>query len=84
MTNVIQITQLPAAIALNGTEALEAVQAGGSVQVSVQQIANYVQSQAPVAFSALPSAAGSAGLRRFINNCSTLTFNAAANGFRLK
>lgn len=47
MTNVIQIPQLPAAIALNGTEAFEAVQAGTSVQVSVAQIANYVIPLAP-------------------------------------
>jgi len=37
----IQIPNLPAAISLNGTEQLEAVQAGVSVRVTVQQIANY-------------------------------------------
>lgn len=80
MTNVIQITQLPVAIALNGTESFEAVQAGTSVQVSTQQIANYAQSQPPLPFAFLPAAAGSAGLRGFINNCSTTTFHAAADG----
>lgn len=35
-----QIPNLPAAIALNGTEQLEAVQAGTSVRVTSQQIAN--------------------------------------------
>lgn len=36
----IQIPNLPVAIALNGTEQLEAVQAGTSVRVTTQQIAN--------------------------------------------
>lgn len=80
MTNVIQIPQLPAVTSLNGSEALEAVQAGVSVQVSVQQIANYAQSQPPVAFAALPSPVGVGGLRRFINNCSTTAFHAVADG----
>lgn len=39
MANVIQITQLPTVASLNGTEALEAVQAGVSVQVTAAQIA---------------------------------------------
>lgn len=39
MVNVIQITQLPFAVALNGTEQLEAVQAGVSVQLTTAQIA---------------------------------------------
>lgn len=36
----IQIPNLPVAIALNGTEQLEAVQAGTSVRITTQQIAN--------------------------------------------
>lgn len=35
-----QIPNLPVAIALNGTEQLEAVQAGTSVRVTTQQVAN--------------------------------------------
>lgn len=80
MKDVVQITQLPTVAAVNGTEAFEAVQAGVSVQVSTQQIANYAQSQPPVAFSALPSAAGISGVRRFISDCNTTTFHAAAAG----
>lgn len=38
MTNVIQITQLPSVSSLNGFEALEAVQAGTSVQITIAQI----------------------------------------------
>ncbi len=80
MTNVTTFVQLPAATALNGTEVAALVQAGTSVQATVQQIANYAQSQPSIAFSALPAAAGNPGLRRFINNCSTTTFNANADG----
>lgn len=40
MSNV-QIPNLPVAIALNGTEALEAVQSGTSVQTTVDKIAQY-------------------------------------------
>lgn len=40
--SVIQIPNLPAAIALNGTEQLEAVQAGTSVRVTTAQIAALV------------------------------------------
>lgn len=39
MANVVQITQLPTVPSLNGTEALEAVQAGVSVQITAAQIA---------------------------------------------
>lgn len=80
MTDVIQIPQLPPVNALNGTEQLEAVQAGTSVQITTQQIANYAQAQPAGLFATLPSAAGVAGLRRFISNCSTTTFHAAADG----
>lgn len=38
---VVQIPNLTAAIALNGTEQIEAVQAGVSVRLNVQQIAQY-------------------------------------------
>ena len=38
MTNVIQITQLPAVSAASPSAALEAVQAGVSVQIALQQI----------------------------------------------
>ena len=44
MTASIQIPNLPAGIALNGTELLEAVQAGSSVYVSTSQIASYASS----------------------------------------
>ena len=43
MAAVIQIPNLPAVIALNGTELFEAVQAGTSVKVSALQIATYIQ-----------------------------------------
>jgi hypothetical protein len=46
MANV-QIPNLTAAIALNGTEELEAVQASSSVRVTTAQIATYTQSQYP-------------------------------------
>ncbi len=80
MRDVVQIPQLPTVNSLNGTEQYEAVQAGTSVQVTTQQIADYSQSPPPTAFGALPAAAGRPGLRRFINNCSTTTFHAAADG----
>lgn len=80
MQDVIQIPQLPTVAALNGTEQMEAVQAGTSVQITTQQIANYSQAQPAVPFSSLPAAAGNTGLRRFINNCSTTTFHAVADG----
>ena len=38
MPSYVQIPNLPAAIALNGTEAFEAVQAGVSVQVTSSQL----------------------------------------------
>lgn len=43
MVAVVQITGLPAATSLNGNEQLEAVQAGVSVQITVDQIATFVQ-----------------------------------------
>ena len=46
MANV-QIPNLTAAISLNGTEELEAVQAGSSVRVTTNQIAVYTQGQYP-------------------------------------
>ena len=46
MSNL-QIPNLPAAIALNGTEQLEAVQAGMSVKVTVAQLGDYVATQYP-------------------------------------
>lgn len=46
MANV-QIPNLTAAISLNGTEELEAVQAGSSVRVTTNQIAAYTQGQYP-------------------------------------
>lgn len=39
--SVIQIPNLPAAIALSGSEQLEAVQAGSSVRITVSQIKDY-------------------------------------------
>ena len=42
-----QIPNLPVAIALNGTEQLEAVQAGTSKQITTQQIGQYVATQYP-------------------------------------
>jgi hypothetical protein len=50
MSNV-QIPNLPAAIALNGTEQMEAVQAGVSVRVTVDQILESVGSGAIAALS---------------------------------
>ena len=46
MSNV-QIPNLPASVALNGNEQLEAVQAGTSVRVTTDQIATYTQAQYP-------------------------------------
>lgn len=43
MTNSIQIPQLPTVASLNGTEQLEAVQAGVSVQITVGQIDSFIQ-----------------------------------------
>jgi hypothetical protein len=39
--SVIQIPNLPAAIALSGSEQLEAVQAGSSVRITVSQVKDY-------------------------------------------
>lgn len=56
MSNV-QIPNLPVAIALNGTEALEAVQSGTSVQTTVAGIAQYSYSYYPGFYiSQLPAA----------------------------
>ena len=46
MSNI-QIPNLPAGTSLNGTEQLEAVQAGTSVRVTTNQIANYVNTTYP-------------------------------------
>lgn len=46
MSNI-QIPNLPAAIALNGTEQLESVQAGTSVKLTVAQIGTYINAQYP-------------------------------------
>ena len=57
MSNV-QIPNLPVAIALNGTEALEAVQSGTSVQTTVSNIAQYSYAYYPGFYiSQLPAAA---------------------------
>lgn len=45
--SVVQIPNLPAATSLNGSEELEAVQAGVSARLSVAQIATYTQSLYP-------------------------------------
>jgi hypothetical protein len=45
MSSVVQIPNLPAAIALNGSEEYEAVQAGVSTRVTTAQIGTYVQSK---------------------------------------
>lgn len=56
MSNV-QIPNLPVAIALNGTEALEAVQSGTSVQTTVAGIAQYSYAYYPGFYiSQLPAA----------------------------
>lgn len=47
MANVIQIPQLPAATALNGSEQLEAVQAGVSVRITTDQIVALVPAPIP-------------------------------------
>lgn len=39
--SVIQIPNLPAAIALSGSEQLEAVQAGSSVRITISQVRDY-------------------------------------------
>ena len=46
MSNI-QIPNLPAAVALNGTEQLEGVQAGVSVKLTVAQIGAYINAQYP-------------------------------------
>lgn len=56
MSNV-QIPNLPVAIALNGTEALEAVQSGTSVQTTVAKIVQYSYAYYPGFYiSQLPAA----------------------------
>lgn len=50
----LQIPNLPAAIALNGTEQYEAVQAGVSVRVNTAQIADYIAAQYPPVGVLLP------------------------------
>ena len=45
--SVVQIPNLGAAIALNGTEQLEGVQAGTSVRLTVAQIGTYINTQYP-------------------------------------
>jgi hypothetical protein len=40
----IQIPNLPVAVSLNGTELFESVQAGQSVRVTAQQLADFVES----------------------------------------
>lgn len=47
MTAVIQIPNLPVAIALNGSEQYEGVQAGASVRVSTAQIAAFINANYP-------------------------------------
>ena len=46
MSNI-QIPNLPAGIALSGSEQLEAVQSGTSVKITTSQIATYAQSVYP-------------------------------------
>jgi len=45
-SSAVQIPNLTPATSLNGTEQLEAVQAGSTVRLTVQQIANYAASAA--------------------------------------
>lgn len=80
MPAVVQIPQLPAATALNGTEQFEAVQAGVSVRVTTQQIANYAQSQVPLLVANLPTAIGFAGLRLFVSDATATTFDSIVAG----
>lgn len=51
--NVIQIPQLPSATSVNGTEALEAVQNGVSVQISTALIAAFAQGQQPTTIATI-------------------------------
>lgn len=51
MSNI-QIPNLPPAIALNGSEQLEGVQAGVSVRLTVTQLGTYIASQYPTPFVA--------------------------------
>jgi hypothetical protein len=50
MSNI-QIPNLPAAIALNGSEQLEGVQAGASIRLTVTQLAVYIAAQYPTPFA---------------------------------
>jgi hypothetical protein len=62
MAALMQIPNLPVAIALNGTEQFEAVQAGVSVRVSAALLAAYAQG------TAIPELTFSAPLVRTLNN----------------
>lgn len=53
MTNFVQIPNLPAGIALNGTEQFEAVQAGVSVRLTAAQIVALVPAPVPPPFPSL-------------------------------
>jgi hypothetical protein len=75
----IQIPNLPVAIALNGTEVFEAVQAGVSVQVSLQQLMKLLYSQA-YTVATLPSAATSQYTRAFVTDATATTFNSVVAG----
>lgn len=72
--NVIQIPQLPVATSLNGTEAFETVQAGTSVQVTANQLANFLIGQGTV-----PIVSSYAGLLALMNRPSVVVMSGYYN-----
>ena len=73
-----QIPNLPVAIALNGTEQLEAVQAGTSVRVTTQQIANLAVGSNFGAYGAFhntltQTSVGANQINRVVYNTTTLS-----------
>jgi hypothetical protein len=72
------ITQLPQAIGVTGAEYMEAVQAGTSVRVTALQIAQL--SSVPVLVAQLPNANIGAGVRGFVSDALSVTFNSIVIG----
>jgi hypothetical protein len=74
MVNVAQIPNLPTAVAISGSEQLEAVQAGVSVKVTVLGMATYFQATPMAALTV------SAPLQRTANNIELLTVPVTSGG----
>ena len=83
MSNI-QIPNLPVAIALNGTEQLECVQSGTSVQTTVAKIAQYTAAYFPGSIgpgytvATLPT--GVVGMRAYVTDAASPTFLGTLTG----